>query len=75
MRDNSGKPSKDSRICPICGQDNGCKHSKDCWCYDVKIPQELLDTLPHDKKEAACICKSCIDKYNNALQNDLHSLR
>lgn len=53
----------DTRACPICGQDNGCMLSKDCWCHDVTVPRELLDTLPEDKKKVACICKSCIDTY------------
>ena len=57
----------DTRTCPICGEDNGCRNSKDCWCHNIKIPKELLDTLPDDKKEVACICKSCIDKYNSAF--------
>lgn len=56
------------RTCPICGEDNGCMLSKDCWCHDVQVPRELLDTLPDDKKGLECICKSCIDKYNNDIE-------
>lgn len=57
----------ETRTCPICGQDNGCMLSKDCWCYSVKVPRALLDTLPEDKKGVACICKSCVDKYKSTL--------
>ena len=56
-----------TRTCPICGRDNGCMLSKDCWCYDVKVPKGLLDMVPEDKKGQACICKSCVEKYNTTL--------
>lgn len=56
----------DSRTCPICGEDNGCRLSMDCWCHDVKVPKELLDRLSDDKKGLACICIACIDKYKGS---------
>ena len=53
------------KICPICGKDNNCQHGKaDCWCNTVKIPKSILEMIPNDKKDKACICKSCIDKYS-----------
>ncbi len=55
------------RTCPLCGQDNGCTHNKDCWCYGTTIPKGILDLLPEDKKGKACICKSCVDKYKGTL--------
>lgn len=55
----------DKTICPICGENNNCKHSKECWCHSVTIPKELLDMIPEDKKGKACICKSCVDKYRS----------
>lgn len=52
------------RICPLCGQDNNCQHGKeDCWCNTVKVPKHVLDLVPEDKKGKACICKSCLEKY------------
>jgi hypothetical protein len=54
------------KICPLCGQPNYCKaHDGDCWCTKVKVPKELIEKVPEDKKGKACICKTCIDKYNN----------
>lgn len=53
----------DKITCPICGKDNNCKHSKECWCHNVTIPKSLLDTIPEDKKGKACICKSCVEKH------------
>lgn len=52
------------RTCPLCGEDNNCQHGKaECWCHDVEIPSSILEMVPDDKKNKACICKSCIDKY------------
>lgn len=60
--------SKEEKICPLCGQDNECKHSNECWCFNIKVPQELLYRIPIEKRGKACICKSCIDKYNKDIQ-------
>ncbi|KOA19215.1 hypothetical protein CLHOM_23210 [Clostridium homopropionicum DSM 5847] len=55
---------KSESICPICGQDNNCKHGQGgCWCDTVKIQKYVLDLVPEDKRGKACICKSCIEKY------------
>jgi hypothetical protein len=52
------------RICPICGQDNNCQHGQGrCWCDTVKFPKYILDMIPDDKKGKACVCKSCLEKY------------
>ncbi|HEY8363624.1 MAG TPA: cysteine-rich CWC family protein [Tissierellaceae bacterium] len=54
------------RICPLCGQDNGCTHNEDCWCFKTVIPKGIFELLPEDKKGKACICKSCVEKYKKA---------
>lgn len=54
------------RICPICGQDNNCQHGQsECWCDNIKIPKQIFDLVPDDKRGKACICKTCIEKYQN----------
>ena len=54
------------RICPICCQDNNCQHGQGgCWCGTVKVPKQLLELVPEDKKGTVCICKTCIEKFNN----------
>lgn len=55
---------QDIRTCPICGEDNGCKNSKECWCHSVIIPKALIEMVPEEKKGKACICKSCVENYN-----------
>lgn len=51
-------------ICPLCGENNNCQHGKEsCWCTDVKIPKSLFDMIPEEKRGKVCICKTCIDKF------------
>lgn len=59
----------ETRICPICGKDNGCTHNENCWCFKTTIPKEIFELIPEDKKGKACICKSCVDKYKELLNN------
>ena len=55
---------EEEKICPLCGEDNHCKSgSKDCWCNNITIPKELIDTIPEGKKGIACICEKCVEKY------------
>lgn len=53
----------EERICPLCGEDNNCKHNKDCWCVGVVVPKYIIEMIPEYKRGKACICKSCVDKY------------
>lgn len=58
----------DKKTCPLCGQDNNCQHGQEnCWCVTVKFPQHVIDMIPEDKKGKACVCKSCLEKYQNSL--------
>ena len=56
----------DKTLCPICQQNNGCMlHSTErCWCMDISVPQGLIDLVPPWLQRQACICRSCIEKYN-----------
>ncbi len=53
------------KICPICKKDNGCRSGEDtCWCYTIKVPKGLLETIDDRDRGKACVCKNCIEKYN-----------
>ena len=52
-------------ICPICGEDNNCLHNKDCWCVEKTIAKELIEKIPIEKRGKACICKSCVEEFEN----------
>ena len=54
-------------ICPFCKAKNNCMaHSeKPCWCIQVKVPQELLELVPENKKRKTCICLTCIQTFKD----------
>lgn len=53
------------KTCPLCGNDNNCSSSKECWCHSIIVPKELLDKVPNEKKDKSCICKTCIDDFKS----------
>lgn len=59
----------ESRICPICGKDNKCIHNKDCWCMETKVPKELIEKIPSDRRGKACICEACVDEFEQKTDN------
>ncbi|MBU5425601.1 cysteine-rich CWC family protein [Tissierella pigra] len=67
MCNNLDKPlaHTEETTCPICGENNNCKHNEKCWCFSVTIPKELLEMIPEEKRGKACICKSCVEKYRS----------
>lgn len=65
--------------CPFCKADNRCGYEKEkqgnnkhrlcksqCWCMQLKIPQELLNLLPEEHKQPSCICQNCLENYHKA---------
>ena len=54
----------DERVCPICGRDNKCTKDKDCWCMEKEIPAELIERVPLEKRDKACICETCVDAFH-----------
>ena len=64
-------------ICPICGKDNNCMaHSNEpCWCNEMEIPKELLDLIPQDKKQKACICLKCIQDFKKNPKKFISKIR
>ncbi|MFW9610875.1 MAG: cysteine-rich CWC family protein [Fluviibacter sp.] len=63
-------PPIDEHQCPLCGENNACgAHSATpCWCCSTGIPQALIDLVPADKHMKACICKRCVDRFNQSQQ-------
>ena len=55
--------------CPLCGGANECQLSSpvaykgQCWCASVEIPAELLARVPENLRNRACICRSCVEKF------------
>lgn len=36
-----------------------------CWCFEVEVPQKLIDLVPNDKKRKSCICLTCIQSFKD----------
>jgi hypothetical protein len=58
-------PSK----CPICGDTNQCAQEiakatgtppERCWCITATFSSEVLDRVPKEAKNKACICSKCV---------------
>lgn len=58
----------DPRLCPLCGQPNGCALECEratgvlqppCWCTQAKFEAELLSRIPEHARGKACICAAC----------------
>ncbi|MEB0206210.1 cysteine-rich CWC family protein [Pseudomonas sp. CCC3.1] len=57
-------------LCPACGARNDCSmasaETKDqpCWCYSVSIDPQILQALPLEQRNSACLCPRCADVLN-----------
>ncbi|WP_036566554.1 cysteine-rich CWC family protein [Oceanospirillum beijerinckii] len=66
-------------VCPICQQNNDCLNlacgdtDKACWCNhpDITFPQDLLDQVPAELKRKACICRNCVEAYQQQVSYQL----
>lgn len=55
----------DTSRCPACGASNQCTLAdprtadRACWCYSVSIDSAVLEALPAELRNAACLCPAC----------------
>ncbi len=52
----------DPSRCPLCGKANECgaeRGASTCWCYSARIPEDVLNRIPADQRDRACICEAC----------------
>jgi hypothetical protein len=52
----------DPRTCPLCGEANACGMAQGagtCWCFATKVPKDVLERVPTEAQELACVCASC----------------
>ncbi|KPA88426.1 MULTISPECIES: cysteine-rich CWC family protein [Pseudomonas] len=55
----------DASLCPACGARNDCTladprtATRPCWCYSVRIDPAVLEALPAELRNAACLCPRC----------------
>jgi len=66
-------------FCPVCGEPNQCAMAADpnatvCWCEGVVFPEELLAQIPENAVRKTCVCKNCLDTYQESINTtDLSS--
>jgi len=52
----------DPRRCPLCGNGNACgmaEGASTCWCFQAHIPAEVIERVPAEARDRACICQGC----------------
>jgi|TARA_R110002033_G_scaffold87544_5_gene137653 hypothetical protein len=60
------------KLCPFCGKENLCEANipnNSCWCNNIKVPMELRELIPQEKRMKACICKKCILSFQENSKN------
>jgi hypothetical protein len=55
----------DASHCPACGAANRCgladprSAARGCWCFEVSIDPAILEALPAELRNKACLCPRC----------------
>ena len=70
--------------CPLCGSANDCQlcstamHKGPCWCARVEMPDALLACVSEHFRNRACICRNCVEKFQNeqtSIRNSQFAVR
>lgn len=54
-----------NRLCPLCGGPNDCapaacgRFDVDCWCSRARIAPQVLQQIPAEARDRACLCARC----------------
>ena len=66
------KSPPDPALCPLCARDNNCQlcsstaYKGQCWCVSVKFPKALLQRVPPEARNRACLCRDCVMEFHRA---------
>jgi hypothetical protein len=61
----------DPTRCPLCGGDNNCGAARGagtCWCFDRRVPAEVLERVPPELRDQVCICERCASGYRSPAE-------
>jgi len=64
----------DQQHCPACGALNQCaladprSATQACWCYAVTIAPAVLQALPVELRDKACLCPRCAQVLDQLQQ-------
>lgn len=68
----------DARRCPLCDRINRCGEVAGgggrCWCFDLKVPAELLARVPTAARGKACVCRDCVAAFHAGGERGDHGL-
>ena len=62
------------QICPACGASNACTLAdprtadQACWCFSVSIDPAVIQALPEELRNKACLCPRCA-RINDELSD------
>ena len=48
--------------CPLCREENECavvQGRRQCWCFGVTVPRELVERLQREMPGSGCVCPQC----------------
>ena len=48
--------------CPLCSHPNECgmvNGNGTCWCFSRPIPDHILERIPLEARDVACVCQAC----------------
>jgi hypothetical protein len=57
----------DPNRCPACGSSNRCTLAdprtagQACWCFSVVIDPAIIEALPQEVRDQACLCPRCAE--------------
>lgn len=49
------------KYCPVCNSSFVCKHSSNCWCASLNIPDKVSKELKKNFND--CLCEVCITNF------------
>ena len=64
--------------CPACGAPNTCTladprtATQPCWCFSVTIDPAVLEALPAELRNQACLCPRCAQVDEQLKLNNAH---
>lgn len=67
----------DPTRCPLCGGDNRCAmeierdtgvQQPPCWCVSATFSPALLARIPADAEGKACVCATCLARFEAERQ-------
>jgi hypothetical protein len=56
-------------LCPLCGESNACGMAAGqgtCWCFTASVPAEVIERIPAEQRDRACVCRACASKVAQA---------